>query len=48
MEGAPQLALPNAATAMAGLTEYSQDWIRAQDIKLVAEAQAAKLRDKRR
>jgi predicted Zn-dependent protease len=48
MEGAPQLALPNAATAMAGLPEYSQDWIRAQDIKLVAEAQVAKLRDKRR
>jgi predicted Zn-dependent protease len=48
MEGAPQLALPNAATAMAGLPEYSQDWIRAQDVKLVAEAQVAKLRDKRR
>jgi predicted Zn-dependent protease len=48
MEGVPQLALPNAATAMAGLPEYSQDWIRAQDIKLVAEAQVAKLRDKRR
>jgi predicted Zn-dependent protease len=48
MEGTPQLALPNAATAMAGLPEYSQDWIRAQDIKLVAEAQVAKLRDKRR
>lgn len=48
MEGLPQLALPNAATAMAGLPEYSQDWIRAQDVKLVAEAQIAKLRDKRR
>jgi predicted Zn-dependent protease len=48
MEGAPQLALPNAAKAMVGLPEYSQDWIRAQDIKLVAEAQIAKLRDKRR
>jgi predicted Zn-dependent protease len=48
MEGAPQLALPNAAEAMAGLPEYSQDWIRAQDIRLVAEAQVAKLRDKRR
>jgi predicted Zn-dependent protease len=48
MENAPQLALPNAAEAMAGLPEYSQDWIRAQDIKLVAEAQIAKLRDKRR
>ncbi len=47
MEGVPQLALPNAATAMAGLPEYSHDWIRAQDIKLVAEAQVQKL-DKRR
>jgi predicted Zn-dependent protease len=48
MEGAPPLALRNAVEAMAGLPEYSQDWIRAQDIKLVAEAQIAKLRDKRR
>ena len=48
MENEPQLALPNAAEAMAGLPEYSQDWIRAQDIKLVSEAQIAKLRDKRR
>lgn len=48
MENVPQLALPNAAEAMAGLPEYSQDWIRAQDIKLVAEAEIAKLRDKRR
>jgi predicted Zn-dependent protease len=48
MEGAPQLALPNAATAMAGLPEYSHDWIRAQDIKLVAEAQLAKLEKRNR
>ncbi len=48
MEGAPQLALPNAATAMAGLPEYSRDWIRAQDIKLVAEAQVEKLRKRKR
>jgi predicted Zn-dependent protease len=48
MEGAPQRALANAAEAMAGLPEYSQDWIRAQDIRLVAEAQLTKLRDKRR
>ena len=47
MEGAPQLALPNAATAMEGLTEYSKDWVRAQDIKLVAEAETEKLRKKR-
>lgn len=48
MEGQPQFALPNAAEAMAGLPEYSHDWIRAQDIKLVAEAEIAKSRDKRR
>ncbi len=47
MEGAPQLALPNAAIAMAGLTEYSKDWVRAQDIKLVAEAAVEKQRKKR-
>jgi predicted Zn-dependent protease len=48
MEGAPQFALPNAQTAMAGLPEYSPDWIRAQDINLVAEARLAKLNKKRR
>lgn len=48
MEGAPQLALPNAATAMAGLPEYSHDWIRAQDVKLVAEAEVQKLEKRRR
>lgn len=48
MEGAPQLALPNAATAMAGLPEYTQDWIRAQDVKLVAEAEVQKLEKRRR
>jgi predicted Zn-dependent protease len=48
MQGAPQLALPNAATAMAGLPEYSNDWIRAQDIKLVAEAHVQKLAQRKR
>jgi predicted Zn-dependent protease len=48
MEGAPQFALPNAQTAMAGLPEYSPDWIRAQDINLVAEARLAALSKKRR
>jgi predicted Zn-dependent protease len=48
MEGAPQLALPNAAEAMAGLPEYSADWIRAQDVKLVAEAEVTKLRKRNR
>ena len=48
MEGAPQLALPNAQTAMAGLPEYSPDWIRAQDINMVAEAKLASLKKRRR
>nr|MBP6581560.1 tetratricopeptide repeat protein [Sphingorhabdus sp.] len=48
MMGAPQLALPNAAKAMAGLPEYSNDWIRAQDVKLVAEAQVQRLSKRRR
>ena len=48
MEGAPQFALPNAQTAMAGLPEYSSDWLRAQDINLVAEAQLSRLKKKRR
>lgn len=48
MEGAPQLALPNAQAAMAGLPEYSPDWIRAQDINMVAEAKLASLKKRRR
>jgi predicted Zn-dependent protease len=48
MEGAPQFALPNAQTAMAGLPEYSADWIRAQDVNLVAQAQVEKLRKNRK
>lgn len=43
MEGAPQLALPNANVAMNGLKEYTPDWIRAQDIKLVAQEQVEQL-----
>ena len=43
MIGAPQLALPNAVKAMGGLKEYTPDWIRAQDIKLVAQAQVEQL-----
>ena len=39
----PQLALRHSRTAMAGLKEYTPDWIRAQDINLVAQAQAEKL-----
>jgi predicted Zn-dependent protease len=48
MEGAPQFALSNAQTAMAGLPEYSPDWIRAQDINMVAEAKLAQLKKRRR
>lgn len=48
MEGAPQFALPNAQTAMAGLPENSPDWIRAQDINMVAEAKLASLKKRRR
>ncbi|MEP7348656.1 MAG: M48 family metalloprotease [Sphingorhabdus sp.] len=48
MEGAPQFALPNAQEAMAGLPEYSPDWIRAQDINLVAEARLAAMKKKKR
>jgi predicted Zn-dependent protease len=48
MEGQPQLALPNAAEAMAGLPEYSADWIRAQDVKLVAEAEVTKMRKRKK
>jgi predicted Zn-dependent protease len=48
MEGMPQFALPNAQTAMAGLKEYTPDWIRAQDINLVAQAQLEKYDKKQR
>jgi predicted Zn-dependent protease len=48
MEGEPQFALPNAQTAMAGLPEYSPDWIRAQDVNLVAQAQVEKLNKNRK
>ena len=48
MEGAPQFALSNAQTAMAGLPEFSPDWIRAQDINMVAEAKLAQLKKRRR
>jgi predicted Zn-dependent protease len=48
MTGEPQFALPNAQTAMAGLTEYTPDWIRAQDINLVAQAQVEHLNKTRK
>ncbi len=47
MEGAPQPALHNARTAMGGLKEYTPDWIRAQDIAMVAEAELSKMKKRR-
>ncbi len=37
LQDQPQIALPNARAAMAGLPPGTPDWIRAQDITLVAE-----------
>ncbi len=48
LRGNAPLALRDADIAMAGLPEYSADWIRAQDIKLTAENQIRSARDKRR
>lgn len=48
LSGNPALALRDADAAMAGLPEYSADWIRAQDIKLTAENQIRAARDKER
>lgn len=48
LRGQPALALRDADAAMAGLPEYSADWIRAQDIKLTAENQIRAARDKDR
>jgi predicted Zn-dependent protease len=39
LEGRPQLALPNAKRAMEGITPNTPDWIRAQDIAMVSEAE---------
>ena len=48
LRGNPALALRDADAAMAGLPEYSADWIRAQDIKLTAENQIRAARDNER
>ena len=39
MTGEPDLALRHSDRAMSGLADYSPDWLRAQDIRLIAEAQ---------
>ena len=43
----PALALRNAETAMQGLPQGSPDWIRAQDISLVARAEVERERKRR-
>jgi predicted Zn-dependent protease len=45
--GQPGLALRNAETAMQGLPQGSPDWIRAQDISLVARAEVEQTRKRR-
>lgn len=46
LEGQHKWALPNAETAMAGLPAQSADWLRAQDIAMVAREEIK--RDKKR
>ena len=41
------MALRNAELAMQGLSESSPDWIRAQDIALVARAEVERERKRR-
>lgn len=45
--GAPQMALPNARRAVAGLKAGTPDWLRAQDIVLVSEDEMAKQKKRR-
>jgi predicted Zn-dependent protease len=40
--GAPQMALPNARRALAALKTGTPDWLRAQDIVMVSEAEVDK------
>ena len=47
MGGQAPLALRNAEMAMQGLPEGSPDWIRAQDISLVARAEVERTRKRR-
>jgi predicted Zn-dependent protease len=47
LEGKPQLALVSARTAMAGVPQGSPDWIRAQDIEMVAKVAAEEERRRR-
>ena len=45
--GAPQMALPSARRALAGLKTGTPDWLRAQDIVLVSEDEVGKLKKRR-
>ena len=45
--GQPMLALRNAEMAMQGLPQGSPDWIRAQDISMVARAEVERTRKRR-
>lgn len=47
LEGKPQLALMSARTALAGVPKGSPDWIRAQDIEMVAKVAAEEERRRR-
>lgn len=48
MTGEPSLALRNSDRAMSGLPDHSPDWLRAQDIRLIAEAELEDEDDRRR
>jgi predicted Zn-dependent protease len=48
LEGNPRLAMTSAERALAGLPSGSPDWIRAQDIAMVARAQVTKDKDKKK
>lgn len=47
LEGRSQLALANARQAMQGIKEGTPDWLRAQDIAMVSEAEVRKDRKKK-
>ena len=48
MTGESSLALRHSDQAMSGLPDYSPDWLRAQDIRLIAEAQLEDDKKRRR
>lgn len=48
LEGAPQLALRSAESAMAGIPQGTADWIRAQDIAMASRGELERSRRKRR